>query len=135
MSGVMSGFRSFIVLLATSWAFTVCFAIWMMFGATGIPIREQLGLNSGGFGLLTATPVLTGALFRLPLGIWTERLGGRRLMLARLIGCAVPVWTASYTAALGHFVVLGLALALVGASLSVGTPYVGSREFFGTFFG
>ena len=54
---------------------------------------------------------------------------------ARLIGCAVPVWTASYTAALGHFVVLGLALALVGASLSVGTPYVGSREFFGTFFG
>ncbi len=60
----MSGFRSYIVLLATTWAFTVCFAVWMMFGVTGIPIREQLDLNSVEFGLLTATPVLTGALFR-----------------------------------------------------------------------
>ena len=68
----MSGFRSFVVLLATTWAFTICFAVWMMFGVTGIPIREQLSLNSVEFGLLTATPVLTGALFRLPLGIWTD---------------------------------------------------------------
>jgi len=112
------------VLLATTWAFTVCFAVWMMFGVTGIPIREQLDLNSVEFGLLTATPVLTGALFRLPLGIWTDRLGGRRLMLALLIGCAIPVWISSYATALWHFILLGLALGLVGASFSVGTPYV-----------
>jgi NNP family nitrate/nitrite transporter-like MFS transporter len=96
----------------------------MMFGVTGIPIREQLGLNSVEFGLLTATPVLTGALFRLPLGIWTDRLGGRRLMLALLVGCAVPVWISSYATALWQFLLLGLALGLVGASFSVGTPYV-----------
>jgi len=120
----MSGVRSFIVLLATTWAFTICFAVWMMFGVTGIPIREQLGLNSVEFGLLTATPVLTGALFRLPLGIWTDRLGGRRLMLALLLCCAVPVWISSYATALWHFILLGLALGLVGASFSVGTPYV-----------
>jgi NNP family nitrate/nitrite transporter-like MFS transporter len=120
----MPGAGNIAVLLATTWAFTICFAVWMMFGVTGIPIREQLGLNSVEFGLLTATPVLTGALFRLPLGIWTDRLGGRRLMLALLIGCAVPVWISSYATALWHFIVLGLALGLVGASFSVGTPYV-----------
>jgi NNP family nitrate/nitrite transporter-like MFS transporter len=120
----MSGSGNITVLLATTWAFTICFAVWMMFGVTGIPIREQLGLSSVEFGLLTATPVLTGALFRLPLGIWTDRLGGRRLMLALLIGCAVPVWISSYATALWHFIVLGLALGLVGASFSVGTPYV-----------
>ena len=63
----------------------------MMFGVTGIPIREQLGLNSVEFGLLTATPVLTGALFRLPLGIWTDRLGGRRLLLALLIVAVIAL--------------------------------------------
>ncbi|HVV40976.1 MAG: MFS transporter [Rhizobiales bacterium 65-79] len=120
----MSGSGNTAVLLATTWAFTICFAVWMMFGVTGIPIREQLGLNSVEFGLLTATPVLTGALFRLPLGIWTDRLGGRRLMLALLIGCAVPVWISSYAVALWQFLLLGLALGLVGASFSVGTPYV-----------
>ena len=120
----MSGSGNIAVLLATTLAFTICFAVWMMFGVTGIPISEQLGLSSTEFGLLTATPVLTGALFRLPLGIWTDRLGGRRLMLVLLISCAVPVWISSYATALWHFIVLGLALGLVGASFSVGTPYV-----------
>lgn len=112
------------VLFATTWAFTACFAVWTMFGVTGIPIRIQLGLDSTELGLLTATPILTGALFRLPLGIWTDRLGGRRLMLALLLGCAVPVWISSYATALWQFLLLGLALGLVGASFSVGTPYV-----------
>ncbi|GEC15469.1 MFS transporter [Nitrobacter winogradskyi] len=112
------------VLLITTWAFTVCFAVWMMFGVIGIPIREQLGLGSTEFGLLTATPVLTGALFRLPLGIWTDRFGGRIIMLLLLVGCAVPVWLSAYATTLWQFLLLGLALGLVGASFSVGTPYV-----------
>lgn len=112
------------VLLVTTWAFTVCFAVWMMFGVTGIPIRVQLGLDSTQFGLLTATPVLTGAVFRLPLGIWTDRFGGRRIMLLLLLGCAVPLWVSAYATAFWQFLLLGLALGLVGASFSVGTPYV-----------
>ncbi len=120
----MSKLRSLSVLLVTTWAFTVCFAVWMMFGVTGIPIRAQLDLDSTQFGLLTATPVLTGALFRLPLGIWTDRFGGRRIMLILLLGCAVPVWMSAYAETLWQFLLLGLALGLVGASFSVGTPYV-----------
>ncbi|MGO4558122.1 MFS transporter [Mesorhizobium sp. 2RAF21] len=116
--------RSLAVLLVSTWAFTVCFAVWMMFGVTGIPIREELGLDATQFGLLTATPVLTGALFRLPLGIWTDRFGGRLIMLLLLVGCAVPLWLSSYATALWQLLLLGLALGLVGASFSVGTPYV-----------
>jgi NNP family nitrate/nitrite transporter-like MFS transporter len=95
-----------------------------MFGVTSIPIREQLNLNSTQVGLLTATPVLTGALFRLPLGIWTDRFGGRIIMLLLLVGCAIPLWISAYATALWEFLLLGLALGLVGASFSVGTPYV-----------
>ena len=78
--------RSLSVLFATTWAFTACFAVWTMFGVIGIPIRSQLNLDSTEFGLLTATPVLTGAVFRLPLGIWTDRFGGRISMLL-LLAC------------------------------------------------
>jgi NNP family nitrate/nitrite transporter-like MFS transporter len=73
----MSNLGSILVLAASTWAFIVCFAVWLMFGVIGIPIKNELGLNGVEFGLLTATPVLTGALFRLPLGIWTHRFGGR----------------------------------------------------------
>ncbi|HEY4353529.1 MAG TPA: MFS transporter, partial [Paraburkholderia sp.] len=56
------------VLLASTLAFLVCFVVWMMFGVLGVQLREDLQLNSTQFGLLTSTPVLTGALMRLPLG-------------------------------------------------------------------
>ena len=93
--GSMSNLRRITVLAVTTWAFVVCFAVWLMFGVIGIPIRNELGLNGLEFGLLTSTPVLTGALFRLPLGIWTDRFGGRIVMFALLVGCAVPVWFAT----------------------------------------
>jgi NNP family nitrate/nitrite transporter-like MFS transporter len=120
----MSDIRTIVVLLGTTWAFIVCFAVWMMFGVTGIPIREQLGLDAFQFGLLTATPVLTGSLFRLPLGVLTDRFGGRLVMFLLLVVCAFPVWFSSYATAFWQFLLLGLALGIVGASFSVGTPYV-----------
>jgi MFS transporter, NNP family, nitrate/nitrite transporter len=120
----MSRSRSLIVLAVTTWAFMVCFAVWLMFGVIGIPIRRELGLNALEFGLLTSTPVLTGALFRLPLGIWTDRFGGRIVMFLLLVFSALPVWVSSYASQLWQFLLLGLALGLVGASFAVGTPYV-----------
>ena len=120
----MSNARRIVVLIVTTWAFRSS----VIFGVTGIPIREKLGLNPFEFGLLTATPVLTGSLFRLPLGVATDRFGGRIVMFLLLAGCAVPVWISSYATALWQFLLLGLALGLVGASFAVGTPYV-SRFF------
>ena len=120
----MSNLRSIVVLGVTTWAFVVCFAVWVMFGVIGIPIKNELGLNGVEFGLLTSTPVLTGALFRLPLGIWTDRFGGRIVMFLLLVGCAAPVWFSSHANQLWQFLLLGLALGLVGASFAVGTPYV-----------
>lgn len=116
--------RSLVALAATTLAFIVCFAAWLMFGVIGIPIRSELGLSATEFGLLTATPVLTGALFRLPLGIWTDRFGGRAVMTFLLLICAPPVWLTSYANQFWQFLLLGLALGVVGASFAVGTPYV-----------
>lgn len=120
----MSNSRNLVVLAVTTWAFMVCFAVWLMFGVIGIPIRRELGLNGVEFGLLTSTPVLTGALFRLPLGMLTDMFGGRIVMFLLLAFCVAPVWLSSYASALWQFLLLGLALGLVGAAFAVGTPYV-----------
>ena len=116
--------KAYPVLFASTFAFMVCFVVWMMFGVLGIPIRDELGLSAFQFGLLTSTPVLTGAVFRLPLGMWTDRFGGRVMMTALLLLCAVPVYLVSFAQALWQFLVIGLCLGLVGASFAVGTPYV-----------
>ena len=73
------------VLIVSTLAFTVCFMVWMMFGVIGIPIRKALDLNATQFGLLTATPVLTGSLIRVPLGMWTDKFGGRIVMFVLML--------------------------------------------------
>ena len=112
------------VLAVSTLAFTVCFMVWMMFGVIGIPIRKALDLNATEFGLLTAMPVLTGSLVRVPLGIWTDRFGGR-IVMALLMAATVPaIWLMSYATQYWHFIVLGMFVGLAGGSFSVGTPYV-----------
>jgi MFS transporter, NNP family, nitrate/nitrite transporter len=116
--------KAWSVLIVSTLAFTVCFMVWMMFGVIGIPIKKLLGLNSTQFGLLMATPVLTGSLIRVPLGIWTDRYGGR-IVMAVLMAVTVPaIWMMSYATQYWHFLTIGLFVGLAGGSFSVGTPYV-----------
>ncbi|WP_307594689.1 MFS transporter [Variovorax paradoxus] len=112
------------VLAVSTLAFTVCFMVWMMFGVIGIPIRKALDLNATEFGLLTAMPVLTGSLVRVPLGIWTDRFGGRIVMTLLMAATVPAIWLMSYATQYWHFIVLGMFVGLAGGAFSVGTPYV-----------
>ena len=119
------------VLVVSTLAFTVCFMVWMMFGVIGIPIRKTLGLSATQFGILTATPVLTGSLIRVPLGMWTDKYGGRIVFFVLMLACVAPIWLISYATSFWQYLVLGLFVGLAGGSFSVGTPYVArwfSRE-------
>lgn len=112
------------VLGGSTLAFTVCFAVWMMFAVIGIPIKKTLGLNETQFGLLAAMPVLTGSLIRLPLGMWTDRLGGRIVFFLLMLSTIVPIWFISEATEYWHFLVLGLFVGIAGGSFSVGIAYV-----------
>jgi NNP family nitrate/nitrite transporter-like MFS transporter len=112
------------VLIASTLAFTVCFAIWMMFAVIGIPIKTTLHLNETQFGLLAATPVLTGSLIRLPLGMLTDKFGGRSVFFVLMLSTVLPIYLISYATAFWQFLVLGLFVGVAGGSFSVGIAYV-----------
>ncbi|VGO07989.1 Nitrate/nitrite transporter [plant metagenome] len=116
--------QSWRVLAVSTLAFTVCFMVWMMFGVIGIPLQQSLDLSATQFGLLTAMPVLTGSLVRVPLGIWTDRYGGR-IVMAVLMASTVPaIWLMAHATQYWQFLVIGLFVGLAGGTFSVGTPYV-----------
>jgi MFS transporter, NNP family, nitrate/nitrite transporter len=112
------------VLTGSTLAFTVCFAVWMMFAVIGIPIKKTLGLSETEFGLLAATPVLTGSLIRLPLGMWTDKFGGRIVFFVLMLLTVVPIWMIGEATQYWQFLVLGLFVGLAGGSFSVGIAYV-----------
>ena len=112
------------VLIASTFAFTICFMVWMMFAVLGVPLQKILNLNETQTMILAATPVLSGSLIRVPLGIWTDKYGGRIVFFCLMIATVIPIFLMSYATQYWHFLVIGLFVGLAGGSFSVGTPYV-----------
>ena len=111
-------------LTASTLAFTVCFAVWTIFSIIGLSIREELGLNDTQFGILIATPILTGSLSRIFLGIWTDQFGGRRVYSIVMILTAIAVWLLSSVDSYFMFLLAALGVGLAGGSFAVGIAYV-----------
>ena len=105
-------------------AFTVCFAAWTIFSILGIQIQKDLGLNETQFGLLVATPILTGSLIRLVLGIWTDQLGGRRMQLLVMLAAAAATFLLSYAKTYPQFLLAALGVGIAGGAFAVGVTYV-----------
>jgi NNP family nitrate/nitrite transporter-like MFS transporter len=119
-------------------AFTLCFAVWMLFSIIGVRIKQQLGLNDSKFGLLVATPVLTGALSRIFLGILSDKFGGRRVLAALMLVTAGAVYSVSIVSRYELFLLTALGLGFAGGSFAAGVSYVSNwfdREHQGTALG
>lgn len=112
----------------STFAFTVCFAVWTIFSIIGVKIKQDLGLNDTQFGLLVATPVLTGSVSRIFLGVWTEQYGGRIMFPLQMLVTAVCVWLLTSVQTYEVFLVAALGLGLAGGSFIVGVAYT-SRWF------
>ena len=76
----------------STFAFTTCFAVWTIFSIIGIKIKADLGLSDTQFGLLVGTPILTGSLSRIFLGIWTDQYGGRLVFTLTMLCAAIAAF-------------------------------------------
>jgi len=105
-------------------AFTVCFAVWTIFAIIGVQIKQELGLNETQFGLLVGTPILTGSLVRIFLGIWTDQYGGRRVYTVVMLAAAVATFLLTYAHTYPQILVAALGVGVAGGSFAVGIAYV-----------
>jgi len=105
-------------------AFTVCFAVWTIFSIIGVRIKDELGLNETQFGLLVGTPILTGSLSRIFLGIWTDRYGGRLIFTLTMLATSVATVLLAFAHTYAQILVAALGVGLAGGSFAVGVAYV-----------
>ncbi|MCC7096179.1 MAG: NarK/NasA family nitrate transporter [Thermomonas sp.] len=122
----------------STFAFGVCFAVWVIFSIIGMKLKEELGLSDTQFGLLVATPILTGSISRPLLGIWSEMIGGRRVFALVMLVVAGFTFALPYATSFPVLLVFGLGLGLAGGAFSVGVVYVSAwfpREKQGTALG
>jgi NNP family nitrate/nitrite transporter-like MFS transporter len=112
------------VLAIATGGFTLFFAVWVMFAIVAIPLKKELGLSESQFALLTAIPIFTGSILRVPIGILTDHFGGRLVYSLLYLATAVPTYFVSRAEGYGELLVLAFFVGLAGTSFAVGIAWV-----------
>ncbi|MEQ9607012.1 MAG: MFS transporter, partial [Kiloniellaceae bacterium] len=123
LQGVTRGQQNRVLGMSTL-AFTVCFAVWTIFSIIGVRIKQDLGLSDTEFGLLAGTPILTGSLSRIFLGIWSDQYGGRIVYFFTMVLAAIATFLLSYATTYEMMLLAALGVGLAGGSFAVGIAYV-----------
>ena len=111
------------VLTMSTIAFTMMFAVWLMFGILGKPIQAEFGLTDVELSWISAVAVLNGSMWRLPAGMLADRIGGKKVMLFLLVSGAVASFAVSFANSYPMLLVLAFLVGFVGNSFSVGVAW------------
>ena len=111
------------VLWLSTIAFTLLFAVWMMFGVLGVPIQKELKLTDVQLGWLAAAAILAGSLPRLNFGIWAEIYSGRLVMTLLLLLTSIPTFLVSRATSYEQLMVCALFFGLAGNAFTVGISW------------
>jgi MFS transporter, NNP family, nitrate/nitrite transporter len=122
-SGRRTGAAANRVLALSTVAFTLLFAVWLMLGVLAVAIKVELQLTAMQFAWLAAVAVLSGSLFRLPIGILSDRWGGRAVMTLLLVAAAGPCYLVSRVETYEGLLTCAFFFGLAGNSFSAGIAW------------
>ena len=113
------------VLVASTIAFTICFAVWMMNGVliTYLIDNHTMSFDKAQLGWLIGIPVLTGSVLRLPVGLLTDKYGGRIVYTCVMLVSAPFCWLMGSMDTFGGLAWMSLGFGIAGTSFAVGIAY------------
>lgn len=111
------------VLTLSTVGFTLMFAVWLMFGVLGIPIRKELGLTDVQLSWLTAIAILNGSLWRLLFGILADRFGGRKVFTILVLATIFPSYMVSQANSYMELMVWAFFVGMAGNAFSIGVSW------------
>ena len=117
--------KSYVILALNTIAFTVCFAAWMLNGVLVTFLVDNYVFNwdAAQIGMLIGIPVLTGSIMRLPLGLLTDKFGGRPVYAALMLFSAIPMYMLGQANSYSEFVIYSLGFGMTGTSFAVGIAF------------
>lgn len=107
-------------------AFTLGFAIWGMFSALAPFLIKWYAFSATQVLVLAAMEPFFAAAVSIPLGIWTDKYGGRAVFTLLLLSLTIILFCGFFAEGYYAFLILGSLLGLGGASFVVGNAHVSS---------
>ncbi len=105
-------------------SFALSFAAWGLVGGLAPVFTDLYQLSASQTALLVAVPVLLGSVARLPMGMLTDRYGGRAMFTLLLVSSAAAAWVVSLTTSYASLLAAAFFIGLAGSSFSIGAAFV-----------
>ena len=99
-------------------------AAWGLIGALATIFTDLYSLSALQTALLVAVPVLLGSLAGVPMGMLSDRFGGRAMFTALMIVSALASWLVSMSTTYPSLLASAFFIGLAGSSFAVGAPLV-----------
>src|SRR5829696_766454 len=105
-------------------SFALCFAAWGLIGGLASVFATRYDLTAAQTALLVAVPVLLGSLARLPMGMLTDRFGGRFVFTALMAFASLAAFIVSLTTSYQTLLLAAFLVGMAGSSFAVGAAFV-----------
>ena len=122
------------MLLMNTLAFTISFMVWLMYGMLISYLTKTLEVDGeiiyglipelkGWEFFLISIPILTGSIMRMPIGVLTDKYGGKPVYIGVLIVASMGALMVAYSSTLFSFIAAGLLFGMAGTSFAVGVAF------------
>ena len=105
-------------------AFAFCFAVFGSVSAMMPALKQQFHLAPVQVSIALALPVLLGSLGRIPLGLLTDRFGGRRIFSITMAVSVVAAFLMGAVSSYQQLLIFGFLIGIALASFAVGVGFV-----------
>ena len=100
-------------------AFAANFSVWILYAVIGLELQQSLQLSATQLGFVFASPMLTGALTRIPLGILADRYNPKHIFTLQMLAVVPALLLLPYMHSSATFLWLGLWIGISGASFAL----------------
>ncbi|EUJ59208.1 nitrate/nitrite transporter [Listeria fleischmannii] len=115
---------SITALIMATVAMAVSFMVWASLSPVANQIAVSFDLSASQKSLLIATPVLLGSIMRIPMGILSDRLGGKKVYIGTMIFIILPLIFVPMVQSFPLLILLALLLGMAGTTFAIAISYV-----------
>jgi nitrate/nitrite transporter NarK len=113
-----------IALALATFSFALTFMAWGLVGGLAPIFTDLYDLSGSQTALLVAVPVLLGSVARLPMGMLTDRYGGRLMFTALLAVSAIAAFVVPLAISYQSLLAAAFFIGLAGSAFSIGVAFV-----------
>ncbi|MEH6949617.1 nitrate/nitrite transporter [Bacillus sp. JJ634] len=116
--------RSLPVLIFSTLSMMTAFAAWSVFAPIATEIQKIYQLSTAEKSILVAIPVLLGSLMRIPMGILTDRYGGRKIYSLTMLLLIFPLIGAGFTHSYSMLLFWAFFIGMAGTTFAISITYI-----------